>query len=195
MAAAPRSAASRARILDAASRAFRAHGYAATRIDAIMSAAGMTHGGFYAHFPSKAALLEATLVQLNEPQRSPLFGDIVALSGRRLVAAIIDRYLSRRHRDQPEAGCPLPTLGAELPRVPGNPSEALAAKARHLAALLADHLPGDGATARERAQALVALLVGGIVTARTLPENHAEAWLRSCRRMARTGAGLAQEDG
>lgn len=187
-----RSAASRARILEAAAHAFRAHGYAATGIDAVMSAAGLTHGGFYAHFQSKAALLEATLVHLNEPGCTPLVHAIASLSGERLVATTIDSYLSRRHRDHPEDGCPIPTLGAELPRLPCGHSEALASKVARFTSLLARHIPGDASQQRERSRALVALLVGGIVTARSLPDGESDAWLSSCRRMARRLAGLEQ---
>lgn len=193
MTSADRSAASRARILDAAADAFRAHGYAATGIDAVMSAAGLTHGGFYAHFPSKAALLEATLVHLNESVRMPMVHAITNLTGERLVATAIDSYLSRHHRDHPEDGCPIPTLGAELPRLPCRHSDALATKVEGFAQLLARHLPGDAVAVGEQSRALVALLVGGIVTARTLPDDQVDAWLWSCRNMARRLAGLPSE--
>ena len=187
-----RSAASRARILAAAAHAFRAHGYASTGIDAVMSAAGLTHGGFYAHFPSKAALLEATLVHLNEPGPS-LVQAMAELSGAELVAAAIDSYLSRHHRDHPEDGCPIPTLGAELPRLSVLPADALASKVERFALLMARHVPGDPADSRARSQALVALLVGGIVTSRSLPDADADRWLAACRRSARRIAGLDQE--
>jgi TetR/AcrR family transcriptional repressor of nem operon len=182
----------RTRILDAAAQAFRANGYAATGVDAVMSAAGMTHGGFYAHFRSKAAMLAATMLHLRQPRYLPVVTAIDGLTGSALVAAAIDCYLAKRHRDHPEDGCPIPTLGAELPRLAHGPANAAAPHIQGFVRLLAPHLPGDEAGRDERAQALVALLVGAIVTARALPERQAGPWLDACRRAARSIAGIAQ---
>jgi TetR/AcrR family transcriptional repressor of nem operon len=193
MTASDRRTVSRTRILEAAAHAFRANGYAATGVDAVMSAAGLTHGGFYAHFRSKAAMLAATMHHLRQPRHLPVVTAIAGLAGRALVAAAIDCYLTKRHRDHPEDGCPIPTLGAELPRLADGPVNAAAPHVQGFVRLLAPHLPGDDAGRDERAQALVALLVGGIVTARTLPDRQAGPWLESCRRAARRLAGIAPE--
>lgn len=190
---ADRRSATRTRILDAAARAFRAHGYAATGVDAVMSAAGMTHGGFYAHFRSKAAMLTATMLHLRQPRYLPVVKAISGLSGSALVAAAIDCYLTRRHRDDPENGCPIPTLGAELPRLADGPVNAAAPHVQGFVRLLAPHLPGDEAGRAGRAQALVALLVGAIVTARNLPARQVGPWLEACRLAARQLAGLPPE--
>lgn len=190
---ADRRTASRTRILDAAAHAFRAKGYAATGVDAVMSAAGMTHGGFYAHFRSKAAMLAATMLHLRQPRHLTVVQAVDGLAGRALVEAAIDCYLTRRHRDHPEDGCPIPTLGAELPRLADGPAGAAAPHIQGFVRLLAPHLPDaeDGRDAR--AQAVVALLVGGIVTARNLPDRQAGPWLEACRRAARRIAGIAPE--
>jgi TetR/AcrR family transcriptional regulator, transcriptional repressor for nem operon len=188
-----RRSATRTRILDAAAHAFRANGYAATGVDEVMSAAGMTHGGFYAHFRSKAAMLAATMLHLRQPRYIPVETAIAGLVGSTLVAAAIDSYLTKRHRDHPEDGCPIPTLGAELPRLADGPANAAAPHVQGFVRLLAPHLPSAEAGRDDRAQALVALLVGGIVTARTLPDRQAGPWLEACRRAARRIAGLPAE--
>ncbi|MGD0042295.1 MAG: helix-turn-helix domain-containing protein, partial [Isosphaeraceae bacterium] len=46
----------RAKILRAACRVFRRQGYHAAGVDKVMEEAGLTAGGFYAHFASKEAL-------------------------------------------------------------------------------------------------------------------------------------------
>lgn len=185
-----RRAASRERILSAAATAFRGRGYAATGVDAVMSAAGLTHGGFYAHFPSKSALLEATIDHLREPANMPLVQCLAGLAGPALIAAAIERYLSAWHRDHPHEGCAIPTLGAELPRLAEGPTQAVAPCVSGLARKLAPHLDGDPGTQEQRAQALVALLVGGVISARALPATESDMWLASCRQGARRLANL-----
>jgi TetR/AcrR family transcriptional repressor of nem operon len=49
------------RILDAAARAVRRNGVAGVGVAEVMKEAGLTHGGFYAHFASRDALLAEAL--------------------------------------------------------------------------------------------------------------------------------------
>lgn len=186
-----RRAATRARILDAAAAAFRAHGYAATGVDAVMAAAGLTHGGFYAHFASKRELLAATITHTTAGNQ--LFQRVAELHGEDFVTTAITAYLSRWHRDHPEEGCMIPTLGAELPRLDADMGAAMGRPVQGLCARLAAELPAPAETRQERAQALIALLVGGVVTARTLPDDDADSWLANCRRAAGRLAGLPKD--
>lgn len=184
------SAETRARIVAAAAAAFRRHGYAATGVDAVMADAGLTHGGFYAHFASKRALLQAALAHA---PGNRIYQQVAHLQGAAFLAAAIDAYLSRRHRDHPDEGCPIPTLGAELPRLDPGLGDGLGAAVQGLRRRLAAALPEPAATREARAAALLALLVGGVVCARTLPDAIADAWLADCRRRARDLAGLPPE--
>jgi TetR/AcrR family transcriptional repressor of nem operon len=184
----------RERILAAATAAFRGRGFAASGVDAVMGEAGLTHGGFYAHFRSKDELLAATLAsEAVDPARNRLFGKVAHLRGDALIAATITHYLSMWHRDHPESGCSIPTLGAELPRYDRRLGAAMASPVQRLCAFLQANLPGPAASAAARAPALLALLVGGVTTARTLPPRAARAWLSSCRHAARQVAGLPEE--
>lgn len=185
-----RSAETRARIVEAASTAFRAHGYHATGVDAVMAQAGLTHGGFYAHFSSKAELLRATV---EAGRGNQLFARVADLRGRAFLAAAIDEYLSPWHRDHPEAGCLIPTLGAELPRLDPGLGGTVGGPVRGLAGRLAEALPPPADSAPARAAALLALLVGGVVTARTLAVADSDRWLADCRTTARRLAGLDQD--
>lgn len=183
-----RSDETRVRILDSAAEAFRRRGYAATGVDAVMAGAGLTHGGFYAHFSSKAELLTAAIA--HGAGRNELFLKVANLRGQELIEATIEHYLSRWHRDHPERGCTIPTLGAELPRLDADLGAAMGGPVRTLSGFLAGNLPPPAGTAPARAEALLSLLVGGVVTARTLPDDAADAWLASCRGAARRIAGL-----
>lgn len=100
----------RERILDEAARRLRRDGICSTTLAPLMQSVGLTHGAFYAHFPTKQALVEAALGTAVEQtlERWPQPDDTAQLR------AFIDDYLSPQHRDDPGLGCPLPSLAAEL---------------------------------------------------------------------------------
>jgi len=107
----------RARVLKAAARAIRAGGPERVAVAGVMAEAGLTHGGFYAHFASKDELIAAAI----DAAFADALRQFAALTdgkppGAALVA-YVDFYLSPAHRDQPERGCPLPSLAADLPRL------------------------------------------------------------------------------
>src|SRR5438477_11652374 len=97
--------ATRRRIIEAASRAFRERGVAETGLDEVMRKAGLTHGGFYAHFSDKSALV-AEACDAAFDAAVPNLERIAAgrtVNGR--VRLLIDSYLSTRHRDNRGSGC------------------------------------------------------------------------------------------
>ncbi|HVJ56052.1 MAG TPA: TetR/AcrR family transcriptional regulator [Aliidongia sp.] len=107
----------RARVIAEAAKAIRAEGPDRVGVAAIMSKAGLTHGGFYAHFASKDELITAAIDQMFKEaigriERARKDGPA------RLLATYIDFYLSPAHRDARERGCPLPSLSSDLPRLP-----------------------------------------------------------------------------
>lgn len=90
-----------------------------------MEAAGFTAGGFYAHFPSKSALLaEAPRLSLGSC-RARLFAGLEDLDGVEWLSAVVGRYLSRSRRDDPATGWPLPALAGEVSREGALPPRAL----------------------------------------------------------------------
>lgn len=107
---------SKQRILNVASRLFKKNGYAATGIDAIMAEAGLTAGGFYAHFKSKTDLLEQTLEHAVKKSAQLLMKDEVPLTGSDKINSMMKKYVSVVHRDLVEKGCVLPALGSEIYR-------------------------------------------------------------------------------
>ncbi len=106
----------RARILAAAAQTFRAEGIGGVGIPAVMARAGLTHGGFYAHFATKDALVaDACATGFADAAERLLTGAAQAEPADAL-RAVIRGYLSRHHRDNPATGCMIPTLAAEIAR-------------------------------------------------------------------------------
>lgn len=152
------------RIVTEASERFRRDGIDSTGLQTLMKALGLTHGGFYAHFKSKNALVDAALrdvVDGLERRYDRVFGDEAPLS------ALIDMYLSPSHRAHPETGCPLPTLSAELGQR-GQASPQTDRLVTNMLARIECALPGGERS--ERSVAVLAALVGALVLSRSVTD-------------------------
>ncbi len=188
------------RILAAAGHRFRADGLDGAAVAAIMGEAGLTHGGFYAHFAGKEALIAAALeAALAEGRRRWLAG-LEGLAPEDAYRMIIGRYLSRAHRDAPATGCAMAALASELARRPGSPRLAFEGTLLALLGSLERHMPeGANLDRRERAIATTALCLGGLLLSRMVADPAlSDAILLACRRAARTAipsepAGLSPE--
>lgn len=133
----------------------------------LMKEAGLTHGGFYAHFKSREALLiEAFAYAMDRStEHWQYLAEQVSSEGR--LAAIVGHYLSSHHRDNPGGGCALATLGAEVARESLKTRKAFAVKLAQMIDQLAGHLPDrPPAAARNHAMAALATLLGTILMAR-----------------------------
>ncbi len=177
----------RVRILDAASRLFRERGYAGIGVSDLMKSAGLTAGGFYAHFDSKEGLLSAVVSDGFERMRGALFAGLDGTEGAAFVRELTRRYLSRQHRDHPESGCVLPALAADVARQGDEPRERIEEYLLELTALIGTKLPRSprsGIGGKDLALALSALCVGGIVLARAVDDRAlSDAILQACRRL------------
>lgn len=193
---AARKAETRAAILDLAAKRLRSEGLAGNGVQRLMRDLGLTHGGFYVHFPSKEALdvaaLEAALAE--RAARLPAIPPDLPLAERRKLRA--RSYLSRAHRDAPESGCPLAALLSEAPRAGAPVREAFQSL---LAAIVTGGDDPHDATAAPPSEelALAALAMGGLALARTVPDPAlSDAILRACRDAAATLAdAYAQKEG
>src|SRR5436305_7366845 len=103
----------RERILRAAARAIRKHGYEGVGVADVMKEAGLTHGGFYAHFESRDALLAAAADQAGVESIETLTRAIAAAKPGQELMALVDTYLSDRHLAAPEQGCVIGRQGAK----------------------------------------------------------------------------------
>jgi TetR/AcrR family transcriptional repressor of nem operon len=156
-----------ARIVKKASVRLREKGAHGIGVADLMKEAGLTHGGFYAHFDSRDALvIEAFAYAMDRSTERwrKLVEDVPP--GRRL-AMIADSYLSRAHRDDPGHGCAVPALAAEIARESPKARKAFAARLEQMIEMLAEQIPdAPRAAARKQAMATLATMVGTVVLAR-----------------------------
>lgn len=169
--AASRKEATHERIVEVASRAIRRSGYDGTGVADIMKEAGLTHGGFYAHFASRDALL----AEAGERAGS----DAVALASRlaaaappgQSVRAIMEAYLSPEHIAAIETGCPVSALACEMPRQAPEVRHCATVHIKEMIDLLARQMPDWGsARAHEEAMALLCSLIGTTMLARAVDD-------------------------
>lgn len=154
-------------ILASAAALLRARGIEASSVGEVMRGAGLTVGGFYGHFSSKEQLFVETIQSAAGLMWDGLLASAKGQSPRAKVLSVARRYLSRTHRDQPEMGCLLPSIAAEVARA-GEPYRgALAAEVERFGLSLGALL-GGGGEARSRALGLIALMYGALSLSRAL---------------------------
>ncbi|HVV42142.1 MAG TPA: TetR family transcriptional regulator [Nitrobacter sp.] len=159
----------RQRIVEVASRQFRARGIDAVGLAAIMADAGLTNGAFYAHFGSKEDLVSDVLTSAQAGRERTLRTKLE--HGISLDTAIRD-YLSPRHRDNPGGGCPTAALVADVARRPKATRDAYTARIEDFVAVMAARLPaGSDEERRSKAIALYGLMVGTLQLARAVSDR------------------------
>ncbi|WP_298192939.1 TetR/AcrR family transcriptional regulator [Novosphingobium sp.] len=177
----------RARILDEAARALRSGGTEGLSVANLMKRAGLTHGGFYAHFESREDLVVHAVERM--------FEDSTALWTRHLSetekapdpAALVDNYLSEAAMRRHDQGCPLPWLSGEVPRMPPAAQARFQDGIARMRAAIARALRASGKAA-DKAEALaasaVAEMVGAMTLARAMGEGEDAAAMLAVSREA-----------
>jgi TetR/AcrR family transcriptional repressor of nem operon len=159
-----KAAENRERIVETASRLFREKGVDGVGIDAIMSGAGLTHGGFYGHFGSKDDLLAAAVWRALERSAEKQ-------SRYASLAELVEGYLSERHLADRAEGCPIAALGAEMARHGDGARRGMTAHIRAQLERLAQLMPkGPAVKRRRRAIETLAGLVGALTLARAVDD-------------------------
>lgn len=133
----------------------------------LMKEAGLTHGGFYAHFDSREALVIEAMSYIMDrgTERWRRLGE--QTSPEKRLATIVDTYLSTAHRDDPGHGCAVPTLGAEIARESPKTRKAFAIKLEQMIDMLASLIPdASSKAARKQAIAMLGTMMGTVVMAR-----------------------------
>lgn len=153
------------RIIDEAARLFRRDGVGATGLQPLMKTLGLTHGGFYAHFKSKDELVETALQHSVEQLQASTQQDMA--DDERPLTRFIARYLSSAHRADPGAGCPLPTISAELGQR-GQPSATTDQLVQERLAMIESNLPGTDAAAQSVLQ--LSAMVGALLLSRSVSD-------------------------
>lgn len=157
----------RDRIVAAAAAALRASGVDGIGVADLMRAAGLTHGGFYAHFSSKEELVgEAASTALGQTI-ARLRAAAEAAPRNAARQAIVDSYLNGRHRDHPDKGCAVVALGADLARLAPETRGALEQRLEEMFALLQEHC-GARSGGRRKAIVMFSTMVGALLLSRTV---------------------------
>ena len=155
------------KIVKAASEEFRAHGVESVGIAKLMGILGLTHGGFYAHFADKEALVAESLVLALDQSLATM----LAALGQGGWPAVFDYYLSEAHRDHMSLGCPLPALTAEIARRSPASREAFTQKLVEAYTAVAEYIPGQTAAQKwEKISVMLSSLVGAISLARAVSD-------------------------
>jgi TetR/AcrR family transcriptional regulator, transcriptional repressor for nem operon len=183
-------AASHARIVDIAARRFREHGFEAVGIADLMAEAGLTHGGFYKHFPSRDSLVtEAT---------ARAFADAWQHWERLLpegkgadLEAVLRYYLKESHRGDRETGCPIAALMVDASRTPAA-QQVFRENFRTFATWLSGKLGETGEDAVPRAAAIIAAMAGTLAIARALDDDELSFAMLKATRALVLGAQAKQ---
>ncbi|CAG9249559.1 TetR/AcrR family transcriptional regulator [Paraburkholderia caribensis] len=163
----------RTRLLKAAANSIRAEGPHQAGVSMIMAEAGLTHGGFYAHFASKDELITAAIEQMFEQSRSCFVAKTQDRDPADALWSYISFYLSSSHRDGLATGCPIAALLSDAQRVSGAARESLSQGASRLKKQLADLLRGmEYVDAEDQADSLLAEMVGALMLARAEPDRN-----------------------
>ena len=159
------------RIVDAAARAIRRSGYGGTGVADIMKDAGLTHGGFYAHFDSREAMLAEAADRAGAEGVDALERIAAAAPPQHALQALLRAYLSRAHVDGAETGCPVVALGSEMPRQAPEVRRAATRRIKEMIDLVARQSPDWGQPgAHERALVTAATMVGTLLLARAVDD-------------------------
>jgi TetR/AcrR family transcriptional regulator, transcriptional repressor for nem operon len=163
--------ASHERIVSVAARAIRRSGYDGTGVADIMKEAGLTHGAFYAHFPSREAMLAEAAHRACTDVATTVANFVATVPAEKALASMVHAYLSPQSLANVESGCPLPALGSETPRQAPAVRQATTRYVKAMVDLVARQSPDWGqAGAHERALFTVAAMVGTLLLARAVDE-------------------------
>ena len=159
------------RIVEVATRAIRRSGYAGTGVADIMKEAGLTHGGFYAHFASRDALLAEAGDRAGAESVALAARVAAAAPPGQALQAMLAAYLSPEPIAAIEVGCPVSALGSEMPRQAPEVRRAATVHIKEMIDLFARQLPNWGQPeAHAQAMATVCAMVGTAILARAVDE-------------------------
>jgi TetR/AcrR family transcriptional regulator, transcriptional repressor for nem operon len=182
----------RERVVEEASEAIRKHGPDKMGVAALMAKAGLTHGGFYAHFKSKDALILAAISHMFDHQIVTLLRVTGSAEPATGLAEYIDMYLSPLHRDRPDKGCPIAALSSDVGRMSTKAREVFGAGVSRMIDSLADvirALPRQNP--ESLAASMVAEMVGALAIARAVADPQlSESVLRAARQSVKHRIGL-----
>jgi TetR/AcrR family transcriptional repressor of nem operon len=166
-----RKAVSHERIVEAASRDLRRSGFKGVNVVDVMKTAGLTHGGFYAHFDSRDALLSEAIERAGENAVNAIKTEVEGLqdAGLSPFGAFIEAYLSGAHIENCESGCPVAALCGDMPLQAAEVVDASRRVVANLRRLVLQFLPHE--LPRDTAWSVASTLIGAVQLARTLGDT------------------------
>ena len=170
------------RILQSGRSIARREGLRAASIPRVMKNAGLTVGGFYAHFTSKEAIeVEIVRTMLSDLPGRWLSG-LENKTGLQWTSAVVRRYLNAAHRDDPDEGCAYPAVLSEIARATEDVRQAFVESMSTRVNMFEQQVPPfAGATSRQRALATMALTIGGLLLARaSRGSDLSDEFLKAC---------------
>ena len=160
------------RIVEVAARAIRRSGYNGTGVADIMKEAGLTHGGFYAHFASREAMLAEAADRAGAEAVAISENVAASVPPGQALQAMMQAYLSKEHLEGIDTGCPVAALGSEMPRQAPEVRRAATRRIKEMIDLIARQSPDWGQPgAHENALFTAATLVGTLVLARAVDDS------------------------
>lgn len=179
-------------VVQQASEAIRRHGPEKVSVAALMAKAGLTHGGFYAHFDSKDDLILAAISHMFDDQYARFTKWTEGMPPAQALEHFIDRYLSPLHRDHPDKGCPVAALSNEVGRMSSKARKCfdagVARMVRGIADLIRAHPRADAETL---ATSVVAEMVGALAIARAVADpGLSRKTLEAAKHSVKTRTGL-----
>jgi TetR/AcrR family transcriptional repressor of nem operon len=159
------------RIVETAARAIRRSGYGGAGVAEIMKEAGLTHGGFYAHFESREGMLAEAADRAGADGMAVLARVAAEAPPRKALAAMLRTYLSKEHVEAAESGCAVAALGSEMPRQAPKVRRAATRRIKEMIDLVARQSPDWGQPgAHERALVTTATALGALILARAVDD-------------------------
>lgn len=158
------------RIVETAARAIRRSGYDGTSVANIMKEAGLTHGGFYAHFSSRDAMLAEAADQAGAEAVAMLVTAAEAVPPEEALLEQVRVYLSEEHVNNVESGCPVAALGSEMPRQAPEVRRAATRRIKEMVEVVTRQLPSREQDVRAQAWLAMSTMVGALIMARAVDE-------------------------
>ncbi|MFT4047551.1 MAG: TetR/AcrR family transcriptional regulator [Solimonas sp.] len=176
--------ATRRHIIETAAAEFRTHGLDGIGVADLMKKAGLTHGGFYAHFGSKDALFAEAIAAASAQTQDSLRKTIESAEPGHEREALIQRYLSPQHRERADRGCPIAALGADIARQGVRTRRSFEAQIEALIDIAAGVSDAPERERRGEAIRMIATMVGALLMARAVrPSDLADEILDAARRV------------
>jgi TetR/AcrR family transcriptional repressor of nem operon len=157
----------------------------------VMAAAGLTHGGFYAHFESKDDLIAEAITHMFDAAHNRFLSLTEGREPAAAIASYVDFYLSPSHRLERATGCPIATLSGDLPNLSGRVRERFTDGTERVVAGLAKLAKKLGAKDAEAlAWSALAEMAGALALSRTVSDERAAAILRNSRAIVKARFGV-----